>query len=79
MDFQSKKEFRTFDDPIAIIYHSLELKFEYNHQIKAHGHVEQILKVLELPIKKIIHIILKPLYSNLMISYFSVMIVSVIM
>jgi len=53
MDFQLKKEFHTFDDLIAIIYHSLELKFEYNHRVKAHGHVEQILKVLELPTKYI--------------------------
>lgn len=49
MDFLSKKEFHTFDDPIAIIYHSLLPIFECNHQVKAHEHVEQILRVLELP------------------------------
>lgn len=48
MGFQSKKEFHTFDDQIAIFYHSLESLSEYNHLVMGHEHVEQILKVLDL-------------------------------
>lgn len=51
MDYESKIKFHTFDDLIAIIYHSLESIFEHNHQAKDHEHAEQILKVLEQPIK----------------------------
>lgn len=52
MDFQSKKEFHTFDDQIPIFYHNLEPISGHNRQVEDHEHVEQKLIVLELPVQK---------------------------